>query len=103
MMVDEFEVGKKYKHQVVDRIATCIAFTSRGQPVLEWDDNGIVHSDVVPYYWSEYKEPKRGTVWINIYKNMAMPYNSKEHANRFSDPSRLACIEVPWVEGQGLE
>lgn len=59
--------------------------------------------------WKEYKKPRKGTRWINIYSSASgniftSTWETKEQANRhlYSSATRIACIEVPWVEGQGL-
>lgn len=44
--------------------------------------------------------PKRsGTVWVNI---NGVAWITREAADRCHRKDRLACIEVPWTEGDGL-
>ena len=54
---------------------------------------------------SELIPPKRsGTFWVNVYDGYPSScHGSKELAlkNSFS-PTRLACVEVQWTEGDGL-
>lgn len=61
------------------------------------------------YSWKEYKEPLKGTRWMNVYSGadgniFTSTRETKEQAdrNRYFSATRIACIEVPWVEGQGL-
>ncbi len=49
----------------------------------------------------EWKEPKRGTVWVNVYPGPCWDvYPHKIEADCGALSSRLACIRVDWVEGQ---
>ena len=60
-------------------------------------------------------EPKRSEeVWLNVFRDRATKevwtgatHNSKEEANRINytpgSTERIACIRVPWTEGEGLE
>jgi hypothetical protein len=119
MPVTKFEVGKKYyfiedpKKVVID----CIFVSPSGRPLMQYPGGKEVLLD--PQYdytkdyrknYSEYVEPKKGTVWVNIYSDSA-PYvhGTKEAAekgalmgNNKPSPSVIARIEVPWTEGQGL-
>lgn len=60
------------------------------------------HFDLI----SEWKEPRKGEVWVNIYTTDQVTNHT--HATRedadhaASYGNRLACVRVPWVEGQGL-
>lgn len=61
-------------------------------------------------WYKEYVEPKKGTVWVNIYKtgsttdsrNFSCRQDADEQSNYLGVGNRLACVEVPWTEGQGL-
>ena len=47
-------------------------------------------------------EPKRsGEVWVNVYLNGAVTWNSRADADKCA-ASRVACVHVPWTEGEGL-
>ena len=50
-------------------------------------------------------EPKRsGKVWVNIYPNEGHHgHNKREEADDHARRGRLACVRVPWTEGEGLE
>ena|ERR1700761_96268 len=45
--------------------------------------------------------PEKLTAWINFYPGN-LEYRSKESADRCASPSRIACVEVTYEEGQGL-
>ncbi len=49
--------------------------------------------------------PKRsGTVWVNVYEGgVCEVHNSRNIADSEAGKNRLACVEVPWTEGQGLK
>ena len=56
--------------------------------------------------FKEYKEPRKGTFWLNIGPDGVVVYKWSSRAladAAVSVRSRIACIEVPWVEGQGLD
>ena len=50
--------------------------------------------------------PKRsGTVWLNIYSDERegmVIRQSRQMADEYAEPSRIACVEVNWTEGEGL-
>lgn len=50
----------------------------------------------------EWSEPKRGTLWLNVYEGYRAVYSSKDAANKAAYKGRLACVEVKWTEGEGL-
>lgn len=54
--------------------------------------------------FQEYKEKKKGTFWINVYNDGwgGIPQSSRLKADKQNNGSRIACIEIPWEEGQGL-
>lgn len=47
---------------------------------------------------------KRITGWLNIYPNLVSSYlrETRHDADRYSDPSRIACIYIDFEEGEGL-
>jgi len=50
--------------------------------------------------------PKRGgTMWVNFYDDGRTTHHSRERADEFASINghRLACIEVNWTEGDGLD
>ena len=70
-------------------------------------------------YWTESSldlinipEPKRsGEVWVNIYGSYEVRvHNTRQEADesadgksQFEGKTRIACVRVPWTEGEGLE
>ena len=90
---------------------------------------GYVEDTLIPWLW--YRTGKRsdlspedhdlinipepklsGEVWVNFY--LVTPptspatidwrtYSTREMADRCSGPNRIACIHVPWTEGEGLK
>jgi hypothetical protein len=107
------KAGKKYRHNITnDTIYTCLVILPSGSAVVSWDQSvypageSIIFKEQFRFY-EEYVEPKKGTVWINIYENIAPshPFASRQSADLSASAiswKRIACIEVPWTEGQGL-
>ena len=50
------------------------------------------------------KAPVRHKRWVNIYHNPSAycPYLTKEAADKKAAPTRIACIEIEFEEGEGL-
>lgn len=75
---------------------------------LRWDETrGVVDKDGYPTTLNvekltEYKEPKKGSCWVNIHPIGPTSYDTRENADYWSGSHRLACIEVKWTEGEGL-
>ena len=48
------------------------------------------------------QEPKTG--WINIYRDIdeVSLYPSRQYADDVAHPSRIACIQITYYEGEGL-
>lgn len=74
----------------------------------EWDENGEcrTHSYNIVEEW---KEPKSGAYYMNVYSNNDGTYitvglnDSRQHANDRSSSKnfkRIACVRVEWKEGQ---
>ena len=53
---------------------------------------------------STWEEPRSGTYWFNIYNNHCgnHPSKTKDIAESVATIDRIACVEVNWVEGEGL-
>lgn len=108
------EVGKKYKHRHGKKtIYSCDQKTQTGYLISWWSDSDDVLKEGIiteneEHYYVEHKEPQKGTVWLNIYENIKGDYWStchkdKDVAKHFATQfKRLACVEVPWTEGEGL-
>lgn len=106
------QIGKTYTtgDYSITRVFTCFGFDKEGWAVLATGDNpsGKFSILVPPQNFKnyvEYKEPRKGTVWVNIYDGMSGLHSTRDSADRCAAVAtgRLACVEVPWVEGQGLE
>lgn len=108
----KFEIGKKYRHKD-HKYATPFKILAVGPEHLLYKPVG----SNIPMIWplterhedsyEEVVEPKTGTVWVNIYPlNGRRSFSSKLGADIYKeterDGVRIACIEVPWTEGQGL-
>lgn len=106
----KFEIGKKYKHISGD-IFDCLFVTPRGHPVMKAvrdNSEGLFTHSLDNF--KEYVEPRSGTRFMNIYDRKGEIWSgvnpTREQADQFAQglalSKRIACIEVPWVEGQGL-
>jgi hypothetical protein len=87
------EIGKTPKGLIV--------FSLESRPGKE--DVTCLEPAMVAQEMIEYHEPKKGTVWVNIYSAWGYTHESRALADQLASTHRLACVEVPWVEGQGLE
>ena len=87
-----------------------------------WPIVGAVNFDErwVPISWSEDGEegdddcldlveaPRKHTAWQNVYvRNCTLStgcalHSSKEDADKYAAPSRIACIKIEFEEGEGL-
>lgn len=83
------------------------------QGIFQGFDSCITHSflyESSAYEWKEYKKPRKGTRWMNVYSypdgciytNTFATLDEAETDGRLINTIKLACVEVPWVEGQGL-
>jgi hypothetical protein len=105
------EVGKTYKTKNTPSYTyTCHGYDEVGNAVLTSVDdlNGkhrfavLVQPESFSYY-EKYNPPRKGTVWVNVYDGVSGLHSTRDSAERCAAVGRLACVEVPWVEGQGLE
>lgn len=118
----KFEIGTQWKTLAGNR-AVCVGYKPVGGAArpLFWhaDDCKTVDHDVGGYALDSrsltgkvgedkspepWKEPRIGTMWINIYSESHGSYSgrTKKEADLVSGDSRIACIEVKWKEGEGL-
>tara|TARA_S200002703_G_scaffold150023_1_gene148075 strand:- start:756 stop:1118 length:363 start_codon:yes stop_codon:yes gene_type:complete len=76
--------------------------------------NGVYESEDRGFELSvkeEWSEPKTGTLWVNIYEDgLYWPNRSRAEANNNAEDylnvclaERIACVEVNWTEGEGLD
>lgn len=79
--------------------------TSGGWQVTEWESNGK-HPMVDDFSLIEVKSRHQRTVWLNIYPDHTVLYNSKTQSEIRRDNSRcIAAIEneLDFEEGEGLD
>ena len=84
--------------------ALCGFIEHDGSKLYWWELDGSEFSDKMTRIIHEWKEPAKGTVWVNVYedKGSVYAYDNKYDADRMASGARIACIEVSWTEGQGL-
>lgn len=90
----------------------CVDRNSISYPVVSINNLGnlIYHSQLgaandacISSQWDLIEVKKKSKVWLNIYKDAYYEFNSKEEADRNAMYPRIACLEVEYYEGQGLE
>lgn len=112
-MIEKFEAGKKYFFKDTPKeIAECIYISPSGRPLVRYENGYEVlldpqwdHTRDYRKNYVEYIEPKKGTVWVNVYDyGCGTPacHLTRGAADLYAGKNRLACVEVHWVEGQGL-
>lgn len=98
----ELTPGKKYLLRNEAEPLVFIGKMTNDALVFEIESSIVTRNyyDVV----KEYVEPKKGKVWLNIYAigSAGYVYTSKNTADRNANIGRIACVEIDWVEGQGL-
>jgi len=90
-----------------DNIVECV-YTD-GYTVVVKKIDGVSYSVYDVQNYKPYVEKKRGVLFVNVYycqgMNGSLPwagvYTNRSDADNCVN--RIARIEVPWVEGQGLE
>ena len=74
-----------------------------------WRSDGTIGKWETDYDLINVPEPKRnGEVWVNIYVSdggsiLSVSWVSRQDADKNAHPARIACVRVPWTEGEGLE
>lgn len=104
-MSEKFVVGKKYKGLLSQTIRECV-FVSNDFVILRRSDGREIAFEKLSkdsLNHVEYVEPQKGEFWVNVYKHYIVYYPTKEKADGMSRNDRLACVKVPWTEGEGLE
>jgi hypothetical protein len=102
------QVGKIYTHPAdSNRIHyECVKLLPNGKAAVVWSDHGSDFCSMINRLndYQEYKEPRKGTFWVNVYSDgIGTTHKTKEIALAAAYiGNRLACVEVPWIEGQGL-
>jgi hypothetical protein len=70
---------------------------------FSWSRSGVSAERMVSLTLRNAPAPKRsGTVWVNIYSHDGWSYPSRAEADASRQTGCIACIEVPWTEGDGL-
>jgi hypothetical protein len=69
-----------------------------------WDADGrrVTGAGTPEDLIAPWTEPKKGTVWVNVYDDHFMTYTTRDYADRHAVSGRLACVSVNWTEGEGL-
>lgn len=79
-----------------------VGMTNEGT-ILTYTAQGKSYSDSREHALDLMNVPERRTIWLNIYENRPpREYSSRDQANFFADPGRIACVEVTYTEGEGL-
>jgi hypothetical protein len=47
-------------------------------------------------------KPETKTIWVNVYPSTACGHQTKQQADRRAANNRLACVQVTYTEGEGL-
>lgn len=111
MRKEDFIVGKIYESKYVYYyVGPSLTNTFNGIfQRKDYPDKNSLHEISFSCNWKEYKEPRKGTRWMNVHSGedgniFTSTWETKEQAdrNRYFSATRIACVEVPWVEGQGL-
>lgn len=85
-----------------DSLHPVVGMTNAGL-ILTYTAQGKVYSGGREHELDLMNVPERRTIWLNIYQNQPpREYSSRDQANFFADPGRIACIEVTYTEGEGL-
>lgn len=67
-----------------------------------WSECGSCNNVFADSIIAPWTEPKKGTVWVNVYDDYFMTYTTRDYADRHAVSGRLACVSVNWTEGEGL-
>lgn len=105
----ELTPGKQYLINGGPHPVVFVGFLSNGDRVIEGYVSKTPHVVPSDRVLTEYVEPKKGKVWLNVYDSGATSvYRHRDDADRTASADfhinnpRIACVEVDWVEGQGL-
>jgi len=101
--------GRKARIVATDRIGkhSIVALIGEGEMPCAYPVNGLCGGPEYLTCNDLVNIPKRHTAWINFYSSDLLSHfniwhATKEEADRGAGSNRLACVEVPWFEGQGL-
>ena len=114
----KIEVGKYYKNergQKVKIIEILSKESAAPSPVIGCVFTNDIYACTMNYQmdgtnWEnskydlieEWKEPKSGVAYINVYPECvdASAYKDRAETNKHKDNDRIACVRVEWKEGQ---
>jgi hypothetical protein len=99
-----FEVGKKYRFNTTKDKGynTTVLWADEKNALVEHDSGGRYIFDQITAdpRWKEYKEPVVRVCYINMYESGYSPsYHTREEANFFANPARIACQKITLTEG----
>jgi len=107
----KFEVGKKYKNKN-PKYGVAFKILAVGPEHILCTQGDSSRSIIWTTFrereedFEEVVEPKTGTLWLNVQGPDSNwdhgLYYTRKDADKYAMPGRIACIEVPWTEGQGL-
>lgn len=104
---EELVVGQMYTHNMgkadnsnAERLLLAIGEHS----VFYRNEHGEERTAPIEAALQVWEKPRpRVKGWVNVYHNYASKMRpSKERADAFADPARLACIYIDVEEGEGL-
>ena len=82
--------------EVLEDILRVYSYTSKTLVTLNYE--GVLGSLVLTEPW---REPITGTVWVNVYPNNNFTiHDKKESAAIAAWGDRIACVKVPYTEGE---
>ena len=102
-MTEEPKVGETWIGTLTKREKTILFI---GDKILLFRQEDGKEFTYDKHLWSKYhtRAPVKQKRWINIYpeSNSKSVYSTKDKADKLAVNLRIACIEVEFVEGQGL-
>jgi hypothetical protein len=109
-------MSKKYIHKNMQHRQDAVVYTEIGPSpkgdiiLISTTERGdelacVLAPSYVAKNMIEYHEPRKGTLWLNIYSptETYVHYSKPSEAKHAGGMKPIAQIKVPWVEGQGLE
>lgn len=115
----KFPIGSQWKLRNGERGVVVGYRQSKVAPIIVYNENFVSGSYLVNQHGvyghqedynliEPWVEPKTGTIWVNIYDNdTTTDHSNREYADlrasQITSKKRLACVEVKWTEGEGLD
>jgi len=108
-MTNKFPIGSQWKTRaghwavvVASSDKSILAWHAKGHPDQIHRLSGDHEYDRKYDLLTPWQEPRKGTVWVNIYDNGNVSvFLTKKSADCY-DVTRIACISADWTEGDGL-